>query len=162
MEAGRMEYVFEEHRLEDILSELKESFAFAARSKEVTLTLNFPQDPLPPLKMDKQKIQEVFSNLMDNAIKYTNKGDVTVTLDQNPVNHRTRVTVKDSGIGIPASEIPYLFAKFSRGKDINRLHASGTGLGLYVAKNIVEAHKGTIRIESEGEGKGTSFIVELG
>lgn len=87
---------------------------------------------------------------------------MTVTLDQNPENGKVRFTVKDSGIGIPKEEIPFLFAKFSRGKDINRLHANGTGLGLYVAKNIIEAHKGTINIESEGDGKGTSFIVELG
>ena len=162
MEAGRMEYKFEEQRFEDIITELYDSFSFAAKSKNLTLNLSLPEHPLPVLQLDKQKIQEVISNLIDNAIKYTNVGNVDVTLDQNPENKKVRFTVKDSGIGIPKEEIPFLFTKFSRGKDINRLHANGTGLGLYVAKNIIEAHKGAISIESEGDGKGTAFIVELG
>ncbi|MDD5083731.1 MAG: ATP-binding protein [Candidatus Moranbacteria bacterium] len=162
MEAGRMEYEFEDYRVENILGELYESFSFTAALKNLTLRLELPEKPSPLLRVDKQKLQEVFSNLIDNAIKYTKKGSVIVTVEQNPENDKMRITVKDSGIGIPATEIPYLFTKFSRGKDIDRLHANGTGLGLYVAKNIVEAHEGKIWIESEGEGKGTSFIVELG
>lgn len=162
MEAGRMEYKFEEHHIESILQELQEPFDLSAQSKNLAFSVNLPDHPLLPLQLDKQKIQEVLSNLIDNAIKYTNEGSVSVTIEQDPNSHKTRIIVKDSGIGIPASEIPFLFSKFSRGKDVNRLHANGTGLGLYVAKNIVEAHHGTIHIESEGDGKGTAFIVELG
>ncbi len=161
MEAGRMEYKFEDNRVEDILSELYDSFSIAASAKKLAFDLKLPEQPLPIVPLDKQKMQEVFSNLIDNAIKYTQEGSVSVTVEAG-TERKIKVTVKDSGIGTPKSEIPFLFAKFSRGKDINRLHANGTGLGLYVAKNIVEAHKGTIRIESEGDGKGTSFIVELG
>lgn len=162
MEAGRMEYMFEDTDIETILRDLYEGFVFTAQSKKLKFVLNLPKEPLPLLHMDKQKMQEVFSNLIDNAIKYTQAGDVVITAERRMGNHSVRVIIKDSGIGIPAAEIPLLFAKFSRGTDINRLHANGTGLGLYVAKNIIEAHKGSVWIESDGEGKGTSFIVELG
>ena len=69
--------------------------------------------------------------------------------------------MSDTGIGIPATELPYLFAKFSRGKDIGRLNVAGTGLGLYVAKTIIEAHHGRVWAESEGDGLGSRFIIEL-
>ena len=162
MEAGRMEYDFQLHHIETVLNELYATFSFAAQTKHLAFTISLPENPLPLIRIDKQKIQEVFSNLIDNAIKYTSEGSVTIIVDRNPDTRRTRITIKDSGIGIPKSELPYLFVKFSRGKDINRLHANGTGLGLYVAKNIIEAHKGKIYIESEGAGQGTSFVVELG
>jgi len=72
-----------------------------------------------------------------------------------------RVTVSDTGIGIPQTELPYLFAKFSRGKDISRLNTGGTGLGLYVGKSIVEANGSRIWAESDGANLGSRFIVEI-
>ena len=72
-----------------------------------------------------------------------------------------RITVSDTGIGIPATELPFLFQKFSRGKDISRLNVSGTGLGLFVGKEIMEALGGKVWAESGGEGKGSMFVVEL-
>jgi signal transduction histidine kinase len=71
------------------------------------------------------------------------------------------MTVADTGIGIPVTELPYLFSKFSRGKDLGRLNAGGTGLGLYVGKSMIEANGGRIWAESEGEGQGSRFIIEL-
>ncbi|NLC30427.1 MAG: ATP-binding protein, partial [Candidatus Moranbacteria bacterium] len=72
-----------------------------------------------------------------------------------------RIKVSDTGIGIPADEIPYLFSKFSRGKDVKRLNAGGTGLGLYVVKMIVEGNRGKVWVESDGDGRGSRFIIEL-
>jgi signal transduction histidine kinase len=72
-----------------------------------------------------------------------------------------RVTVSDTGIGIPQTELPYLFAKFSRGKDTNRLNTGGTGLGLYVGRAMIENNGGKVWAESDGEGKGSRFIIEL-
>jgi signal transduction histidine kinase len=69
--------------------------------------------------------------------------------------------VKDSGIGVPPNEMDNLFQKFSRGKDTARLHANGTGLGLYVGKQMIEAMGGKIWVESEGEGRGSTFFVEV-
>ncbi|KKQ81205.1 MAG: PAS/PAC sensor signal transduction histidine kinase, partial [Candidatus Moranbacteria bacterium GW2011_GWD2_38_7] len=72
-----------------------------------------------------------------------------------------RITVSDTGIGIPKEEIPYLFKKFSRGKDVSRLHVGGTGLGLFVGKAIAEAHHGQVWVESDGAGLGSRFIIEI-
>jgi two-component system phosphate regulon sensor histidine kinase PhoR len=72
-----------------------------------------------------------------------------------------RITISDTGIGIPPDEIPRLFSKFSRGKDVKRLNAGGTGLGLYVVKMIVKGNKGKVWIESGGEGTGSRFVIEL-
>lgn len=69
--------------------------------------------------------------------------------------------VSDTGIGIPNDEMPRLFSKFSRGKDVKRLNAGGTGLGLYVVKMIIEGNRGKVWVESDGEGKGSRFIIEL-
>ena len=72
-----------------------------------------------------------------------------------------RITISDTGIGIPKDEIPRLFARFSRGKDTARLKASGTGLGLYVGKCMIQDNGGKVWVESDGDGKGSRFIVEL-
>jgi len=72
-----------------------------------------------------------------------------------------RTEISDSGVGIRESEIPKLFNKFTRAKDANETNVTGTGLGLYVARNMIEAHQGKIWVESKGLGKGSVFIVEL-
>ena len=84
---------------------------------------------------------------------------MTLTLEK--VGEMERIIVSDTGIGISQENMPYLFAKFSRGKDVNRLTATGTGLGLYVGKSIVEANGGKIWAESDGQNKGSRFIVEI-
>jgi len=124
------------------------------------LALNFSSKDAPlTAQADLGKMKQVFSNLVDNAIKYTKEGSVTVTAEKS--GDKIRVTIADTGIGIAKEDLDTLFAKFTRAKDANKVNTTGTGLGLYVAKQLVEGHKGTIRIESEGPGKGTRFIVEL-
>lgn len=184
IESGRMEYAFAPTQVEDIIHELKDNLVFNARKKKLSLEIKLPEKLLPKVKADYAKMREVLSNLIENSIKYTDRGGVTVraesgqfpiTNNQFPNNNQisndqknklqtddcVRVIISDTGIGIPAEEMPYLFGKFSRGKDVKRLHATGTGLGLYVGKGIVEAHGGRIWAESEGAGKGSRFIVEL-
>ena len=168
IESGRMQYRFESASLSPLLEDLCENFALVAKQRDLYLDLKLPEGGLPEINMDPAKMREVLSNLIDNALKYTEKGGVTVRAEKlEAVDSKTkasdvvRVTVADTGIGIPAEEIPYLFQKFSRGKDTKRLHVGGTGLGLYVGKNIVEAHGGQIWIESDGAGRGTKFIMEL-
>jgi signal transduction histidine kinase len=169
MESGRMEYKFEECQIEDILKELADTFFVTAKDKKMSLTLNLPPNPLPKIKIDSIKVKEVFSNLIDNAFKYTKRGGVKVSAEliesSKPQVASSkgviRITVSDTGIGIPPDELPYLFSKFSRGKDTTRLHATGTGLGLYVGKFMIEAHQGKIWAESDGQDKGSRFIVEL-
>ena len=108
---------------------------------------------------DPGKISQVISNLVDNAIKYTPSGSVEVKVSDG--EGKVRIAIKDSGVGLTPEMMPKLFEKFVRADDAGKVNYSGTGLGLYVAKQMVEAHKGKIWAESEGVGKGSTFIVEL-
>jgi len=115
---------------------------------------------------DSGKLSQVISNLIDNAIKYTpplstsgEPGTIRISLDR--AKGKVRLTVADNGAGIPAATIPKLFQKFIRADDAGKLNITGTGLGLYVAKQIMEAHNGKIWAESDGTGRGSRFIVEV-
>lgn len=159
IEAGRIQYQFALTKLEDILTELHELFILAAHEKGLRLGISLPKTSLPMLSLDGAKIREVISNVIDNSIKYTEKGEVLVAVEQK--GSKVIVTVSDTGVGIDPDDLPRLFRKFERGKDAARVNVSSTGLGLYVGKNFIEAHGGTIRAESAGKGKGTRFILEL-
>ncbi|HRZ95622.1 MAG TPA: HAMP domain-containing sensor histidine kinase [Candidatus Moranbacteria bacterium] len=159
IESGRMEYDIKKVNMEEVLKEICDTFSIRSKEKGLKLELKLPENPLPEVTTDRNKIREVISNLVDNAIKYTLKGWVTVKLSQN--EDKVRIAVIDTGIGVPKEEMPYLFEKFSRGKDINRLNTGGTGLGLHVGKKMIESLSGKLWVESEGAGKGSTFIVEL-
>ena len=166
IESGRMEFSFSKCRIEDICREVVDSLMLKAKGLGLYLNYETPKELLPELMIDGPKVREVISNIVDNAVKYTPSGGVTVKVEVRPKgkdesSNYVRVTVTDTGIGIPATELPYLFAKFSRGKDLSRLNTGGTGLGLYVAKNMIESNGGKIWVESDGEGKGSQFIVEI-
>lgn len=179
IESGRMAYAFENSSVEKLIKELYDNFILVAKTKKFYLDLKMPENPLPEVAMDYTKIKELVSNFIDNAIKYTEKGGITVktellesgvVVDENGfviANKKSefgkvvRITVSDTGIGFPKEDIPYLFKKFSRGKDGSRLHVGGTGLGLYVGKAVAESHHGQIWAESDGTGMGSKFIIEL-
>lgn len=113
---------------------------------------------------DMGKLNQVFNNLIDNATKYTEEGWIRVRVEnmtKPEVGEVVRFVVKDSGVGIPPETLPKLFEKFVRAYDAGKVNLIGTGLGLYVAKQIVEGLDGKIWAESEGKGKGSTFIVEL-
>ena len=159
IESGRMEYDFQKVKIGDVCREVYDTFVIRSREKGLKLELKLPAEPLPEITTDRNKIREIISNLVDNAVKYTLKGWVTIKLSQN--ENKVRIAVTDTGIGIPKEEVPYLFEKFSRGKDISRLNTGGTGLGLHVGRKMVEALHGTLWVESEGEGKGSTFFIEV-
>lgn len=99
-------------------------------------------------------------NLIDNAIKYTNQGNVSVKLKKGKNQEGKNglvFSVTDTGRGLEDNDKASLFQKFSRGSNISRIHTEGTGLGLYVARQIMEAHKGTIWAESPGKDQGSTF-----
>ncbi|MEI7425782.1 MAG: HAMP domain-containing sensor histidine kinase [Candidatus Moraniibacteriota bacterium] len=172
IESGSTKFEFKKQQIGTICQEIVDNLTFKAKEKNIFLKYEIPATPLPEIDIDGMKIREVLSNLIDNAIKYTPKGGVTVSTKicikkicargakclKKP---HIRITISDTGIGIPANEIPYLFIKFSRGKDISRLNTGGTGLGLYVVKIITAANGGKVWIESPGANKGTKFILEL-
>ena len=159
IESGQIEYKFEKIKLENICQEIMDTFVIRAKEKHLKIELKLPKKPLPEILTDKKKIREVISNLVDNALKYTPKGWVKVSLLQ--VEDKIQIRVSDTGVGISTDEIPHLFAKFSRGKDISKINTGGTGLGLYVGKKMVESLHGKIWVESKGVKLGSTFIVEL-
>jgi signal transduction histidine kinase len=177
IESGRMEYAFKKCKLEDIIKNLYDTFSVIAKGKGLYLHLNLPENPLPEVEVDEIKTREVISNLIDNALKYTKRGGVTIKAEllnnkewnvpnaggksETLSGDLVKITIADTGMGVPVTELPYLFSKFSRGKDTSRLHVTGTGLGLYVGKNMIEAQHGRIYVESEGAGMGARFIIEL-
>jgi len=169
IESGRMEFKFELWQVEDICQEVMDTFVIRAKEHGLSLDYKKPSELLPKIMVDGAKVREVISNMVDNAIKYTPKGGVTLKIEKvfgeaqsiPSAEGSVRVTVSDTGIGIPETELPYLFAKFSRGKDVKRLNAGGTGLGLYVGRNMIEASGGKIWAESGGQDKGSRFIIEL-
>ncbi|NTU66743.1 MAG: HAMP domain-containing histidine kinase [Candidatus Moranbacteria bacterium] len=161
MESGRMEFKFAPTDVPELCTELYNSFG--ARDKEnhdIEFKLDLPEEGIRKISTDRSKLREVISNLIDNAVKYTPQGWVRIKAFQKN-KMIVRIEISDSGIGIPETEMPYLFAKFSRGKDTGRLTAPGTGLGLHVSRSMVEALHGRVWAESEGDKKGSTFIIEL-
>lgn len=113
------------------------------------------------ISADTGKLRQVLSNLVENAIRYTPKGSVHMILTLGLPGNKLRLSVADTGIGVPKETMVHLFEKFSRAQNAAHVNTSGSGLGLYVAREIIKAHKGRIWAESEGEGKGTVFSLEL-
>ena len=104
-------------------------------------------------------LKEVMSNLIDNSIKYTKEGKITVGLEKKP--GKIIFSVKDTGLGITDEDKKNLFTEGGRGKDSVKINVDSTGYGLFSVKLIVDAHKGRVWGESEGPGKGSQFFVEL-
>jgi signal transduction histidine kinase len=114
--------------------------------------------PTYPVKADQERLREVITNLVDNAVKYTKEGSIDISLEGN----KNTVTVKihDTGMGIPAEEQKHLFEKFYRVNNTMTREQSGTGLGLYIARSLIEMYGGKIWVESEA-GKGSTFAFSL-
>jgi len=160
IESGRLEYHLDNNvSVEDILAELYDTFILRARDKGIDLIIDLPDKQSPYLKADKSKLREVISNLIDNAIKYTKKGFVHISVEQD--RKSVRIVIEDSGVGISSESMKTLFAKFSRGTDSSKMYTEGTGLGLYVGKNLIESQGGHIYAESDGVDKGSRFVVEM-
>ncbi len=161
IESGRIQYNFEDNQdCRKIVDEVYKSFEMRAKEKGLKLILKKTETPLPKIKMDSKRIREVLSNLVDNAIKYTRKGKITIE-EKNIDNKKVRISVSDTGVGILKKDMPNLFKKFSRGTSTERLGSEGTGLGIYVGRKMVKIHHGKIWAESKGINKGSKFVMEL-
>jgi len=129
--------------------------------KEINLELEKPQIKLPQASMDVEKIKLVVQNLIENAIKYTPLGGkITVSVGYREDKKEIIFSVKDTGVGIPEDQQSRVFTKFFRGANVMRMETEGSGLGLFISKNIIEAHGGKIWFESK-EGQGTTFYMVL-
>jgi signal transduction histidine kinase len=169
MDAGKMEFDFQPAAIEDLVNEAVMTLELSAKAKELYLDWKKPTEKIPELKMDITKIKEVISNMIDNAIKYTQRGGVTVRLEKGSYfsekdreqKNVVRVIVSDTGIGMEQEDIDMIFNKFQRGRGSSHYHTDGTGLGMYIGKKVVEAHHGRIWAESPGKKMGSKFILEL-
>ncbi|MEX2007879.1 MAG: HAMP domain-containing sensor histidine kinase [Candidatus Spechtbacterales bacterium] len=158
---GRLEYVFHELELGEVVDGVIERFRLSAGQKGVTLDWERPDEPTM-VHADEDKIAQVISNLVDNAIKYTEHGGIVIRIShEEGTRQNVRVYIKDSGVGIAQEELAGLFQRFNRARGGERISSSGSGLGLYIAKKVTEGHHGCIWVESEGEGRGSTFAIEL-
>ena len=164
IELGTMKYAFDTVDLktlvEDVIGELgpnikKDGLEFTFKAEEIGNQWDWR------ITADRDKLKQVIANLVDNSIKYTLQGWVHVTLSFDRIKHKFVFKVEDNGIGIAPETLPLLFNKFSRAGNANKTNIKGTGLGLFVAKQIIDSHHGAIYAMSPGEGKGSTFVVEL-
>ena len=136
---------------------IRDDMNLRASAQNRLLSVNIPEG-LPTIAADTASLGEVFSNLIDNAIKYSNEGGAIV-VDVSSKGDTIEFAIQDHGIGMPSSVVSNLFQKFYRSHR-SRETVAGTGIGLYISKAIVESHGGTISVRSE-DGHGSTFIVSL-
>jgi signal transduction histidine kinase len=161
IELGTMQYRFDTISVKALLREVVEELKPNFEKKQTKLLLDIDESADYRMSADKSKLKQVFENLIDNAFKYTPKGQVKVSLFRDLKKSKIIVKITDTGIGVSEDNLPKLFEKFSRARNADQTNKKGTGLGLFVAKEIVKSHKGDIYATSPGEGKGTEFTVEL-
>ena len=159
IESGRLEFDLQPLALDNLTENIVKEFSQLVAKKGLYLKYIKPKKPLPKVKADPLKIRQVIQNLIDNALYYTKKGGATVSLKIE--KNKVVFSIQDTGIGISSEEQVTLFEKFSRGKGVTRMHTEGTGLGLYLAAKLIQAHQGKIWVESKGKGKGSTFCFEL-
>ncbi|OGY84285.1 MAG: hypothetical protein A2898_03075 [Candidatus Kerfeldbacteria bacterium RIFCSPLOWO2_01_FULL_48_11] len=159
IESGKLVLERNTVHIEDVIQKSVEVLSKAASDKGLKLIFVKPKQPLPEITIDKDKVGDVVMNLIDNAIKYTDKGSVTVSAKKE--GDMIHTWIIDTGIGIEPHEAKNLFNKFVRGYGIAQINPDGSGLGLYVARRLTEAHGGKIWVESDGKGKGSRFQFTL-
>ncbi len=141
-----------------ILHEIAEQFASRAEQANRNFEADLPDAKIEILGDEKQ-LRQVFTNLLENAIKFTSDYD-TIKLSAKPLDNLVEIEVMDTGVGIPPDDLPNLFKRFHRGRNVSEI--AGNGLGLAIVKAIVEVvHGGRVKVKSEGIGMGSSFIVIL-
>ncbi|MDP3093320.1 MAG: ATP-binding protein [bacterium] len=162
IEAGRIELNLEKSSLKELITSVIEALKTEAKGKNLVLAYKEEKEPLPQILMDKEKIRQVLIIIIDNAILYTQKGNITVEASQSRgLSQKVVIEIKDTGAGISKKDLKDLFKSFSRGHAGDRYWTEGAGLGLYIAQKFVKLHGGDIRAESAGKNKGTSFYIDL-
>ncbi len=159
IEEGRFGYDFKSDDLMKVVESVVDAAEVSAREKSVTITVATPEGKPPLFVFDASKVTLALQNLVDNAVKYTPAGG-TVSLTLLIRGESLEIEVRDTGIGIPSGQINMLFTKFFRADNALRTQTDGSGLGLYLAKNVAVRHGGSLRVESE-EGVGSTFFFSL-
>jgi len=158
IEQGRLVITPESFDIVQSISQIVADLQQKAAGKNISVVFKNPPKKGVILSADKGKIYEVIMNIIDNGVNYTQEGGITVSLKEEAKS--IMIEVKDTGIGIPKEAQDKIFQRFSRLENAKKVRPDGTGIGLYIAKTIVDAHGGKIWFESI-EGKGTTFFIQL-
>lgn len=158
IKSGKVDYKKEPFDLKALIDEVTHDLTSNADKKGLVLVVETGNAPLT-YTGDREQLVNAFKNLIDNSIKYTPQGEVRVSLSQE--GKTVRFIVADTGVGITPDDMAHLFTEGGHGANSTKVNVESTGFGLYIVKNIIEAHGGKTWAESEGEGKGARFIVEL-
>ena len=147
--------------LKNIVKEAAEKYIALATKKSLSLKINWPADPPPMLNIDAEKIKQVLVNLIDNAVKFTTRGEININFKKDDNN--ITISVSDTGMGISAGDQPHIFDKFYQSGRFDPKfprEQQGTGLHMYISKRLIELHGGQIFVEST-PGQGTTFSFGL-
>lgn len=158
MESGSIRINPQDTVIQNLGNRIVRKFHGLAQDKGVSIQADFPKEPLRG-RIDEDSMEQVLTNLVDNAIRHTPENG-TVTLEIEKAADGIVMRVRDTGSGIPVQDLPFIFERFYKADKARKRSSSGTGLGLAIAKHIVEAHGGTISVESR-EGEGTVFTIRL-
>ncbi len=159
IEEGRFQYRFVHMSLEEVVENVIQEMAETIKNKEITFEYRKPKSPLAKVNIDPQKIHLILQNLIDNSLKYTPPGG-KVTVELHQADNRLICSIADNGVGIPREQQGRIFSKFFRADNVVRMQTDGSGLGLFIVKNIIEKHHGSVWFESI-EGRGTIFYFSL-
>jgi signal transduction histidine kinase len=158
LESGEIPLRIEELPLQPLVDDLISEIEVALSGRGVRVDNHVPAD-LPALSVDRERVHQVLFNLVDNAVRFTPEGG-HVTVSARRRNGSVEVAVSDTGAGIPPEHLPRLFERFYRADPARARGDGGTGIGLAIARSVVEAHGGQIRAESE-PGHGSVFTFDL-
>ncbi len=161
IEEGKYLYKPVSTNLENVVQLVMDTLKEETQRRKISLNFKKPKKKLPKVVIDVEKIRLTIQNLLNNAIRYTRLGGVvTISLKYNKIKKEIEFQIRDTGIGIPSDQQGRVFTKFFRASNVMRMETEGSGLGLFIAKNIIEAHSGKIWFESK-ENKGTTFYFTL-
>jgi signal transduction histidine kinase len=158
LKKGTVSYKQESFDLRNAVREVVDDLKKSVDEKHLTIELSLGEGTFTFIGDEEKIRRHVIRNLIDNAIKYTPHGSVHVTLTDGD---KIRLAVKDSGVGITSDDMRRLFTEGGHGKESIKVNVHSTGYGLFIAKQVVEAHGGRIWAESEGQDKGSTFIIEF-
>jgi signal transduction histidine kinase len=158
MEAGMMSLNFETSNIKPLIDKAASGMEPLAMTKNVSIKIEVPLD-LPYVKMDEERILQALRNLIGNAVKFTPGGGY-IMISARPVEKGVRVSVADTGPGIPKEDLSVIFDKFKQATMTSYNKIKGTGLGLAIVKHIINAHGGKVWVESE-IGQGSTFVFLL-
>jgi two-component system sensor histidine kinase ResE len=160
IEAGRMEMRRELFSLDELVTKTVAAFKTVADERALTIDTDLPGD-LPPVEGDTERLGQVLANLLSNASKFSEEGG-TISVRARAEGPELVVSVQDQGIGIAIEALPHLFERFYQVDDSRTRWQGGAGLGLYISRQIVEAHGGRIWVDSNaGEGSAFSFAIPI-